>query len=403
MKILTLIFTTILGVSSVAQEFIMPAEEYPFFDIIEWKGNGALLLNRDPSGLKRKINLTMVGEKTTSIWQESFNPTGKEYYYIHSENARYVYFLEQLQPVEGKVSFSQINIAGNVKNSTAVLATPIKKLGDYDITELKMIDVFTTDKALVFLMRHHDKKEKRFTDLLVTMTHHNMLVYASKLGDTPEANLKEPGKYGFWTYAGNQGENIIFYAKDQLDKKSGFTLQTFTSKAEKTESRFIECAAHNFDAVPSGSFGTTGRYYLNNQEVATGQLHFINGKYFHSGIRTDGTKKLVELYALENLKWTKIKSVEVAPSTDKKVPGFSSVALNEGIASTYGGKSVFLPFTADPAVTNTVTAFTPFNPSSTMIKDLKGRFAVSLPTGSLFFETKQLNNPGAVKFEFLKK
>lgn len=404
MKKLPVLFFIILGFPALSQIFDMPAEEYAFFDVIEWKGNGAMLLNRDPSGLKRKINLTMVGDKTTSVWQESFNPTGKEYYYIHSENARYVYFLEQLQPAEGKIFFSQVNSAGNVKSSSALLTTSIKKLGDYDINLLKMIDVFTTDKALVFLMRYQDKKEKRFTDFLVTMTHHNLLVYACILGQTPETNLKEPEKHGFWTYAGNQGENIVFYVRDNLDKKSGFTVQTFNPKGEKLESRFIEAPAHGFDLLPSGSFGTTGRFYLNTAEVSNGQLHTINGKFYFCGIRTDGTKKFAELHLLDNLKWVKIKSAEVPASTDKKTPVFASIAMNEGVTCTYAGTSVFLPNTANAeCVINKTTSFTPNNPSSTMVKDNRDKFAVVLSTGALFFDTVQLNKVGPVKFEFKKK
>ena len=90
MKITTLFFLVILGFSNHAQQFTLPAEEYPFFDIVEWKGTGSLLLNRDPSGLKKKINVTMVGENATSTWQESFNPNTDAYYFISSENARYV-------------------------------------------------------------------------------------------------------------------------------------------------------------------------------------------------------------------------------------------------------------------------------------------------------------------------
>jgi hypothetical protein len=97
MKITTLFFLVILGFSNHAQQFTLPAEEYPFFDIVEWKGTGSLLLNRDPSGLKKKINVTMVGENATSTWQESFNPNTDAYYFISSENARYVYFLDQLE------------------------------------------------------------------------------------------------------------------------------------------------------------------------------------------------------------------------------------------------------------------------------------------------------------------
>ena len=381
----------------------MPAEEYPFFDILEWKGQGTLLLNRDPSGQQRKINLTMVGEKTTSIWQESINPSGKDYYFIHSENARYVYFLDQLQPIEGKIQFSQVNIAGNVKSSTALLSAAVRKLGDYDFNLLKMIDVFTTDKALVFLMRYHEKKEKRFTDFLLTMTHHNFLIYATKLGDIPEAYLKEPDKYSFWSYAGNEGEDILFYSKDHKDKKNGFSILSFTPKAELKESRFITSASHGFDATSAGAFGATGRFYLNTTEVSNGQLHMINGKFHHCGIRTEGIKKVAELYTLVDAEWVKVKSAELTV-TGQKTAIFSSVAMNEGIGISYAGLSVFLPISGDAAaVLNTGTRHTPNNPSSTQVKELNGRFAVSLTTGTLYFDTMQLNKVGPVNFEFRKK
>jgi hypothetical protein len=403
MKKVAFLLTLIIGFSINAQQFSIPAEEFPFFDIIEWKGQGAILLNRDPSGLKRKISLTTIAEQPTSKWQESINPSGKEYFYISSENARYVYFLEQLQPVEGKISFSQVNIAGNVKNSTALLSTPIKRLGNYDINEFKMIDAFTTDKALVFMMRYQDKKEKKFIDFMVTMTHHNLLVYASIIGEVSEINLKDP-RYGHWTYAGFQGENILFSVRDVQDKKSGFSLRTFNQKGEITETRFIEGPGVSFESLTTGSFGTTGRFYLETSEVSSGSLLTINGKFHLIGSRLDGGKRWIELYSLIEGKWVKIKTASIAVDSSKKGPSLHLMALNEGIACIVGSTSVFLPFGADAnPVMNPATRFTPFNPSSVMVSDLKNRFAVSLPTGTLFFDTKQLTISGNVNFEFVKK
>lgn len=403
MKKITFLFTLILGFSINAQQFSIPAEEYPFFDVIEWKGNGAILLNRDPSGLKRKINLTTIAEQPTSKWQESFNPSGKEYYYISSENARYIYFLEQLQPNAGKISFSQVNIAGNVKNSTADLSSPLKRLGNYDINEFKMIDAFTTDKALVFMMRYQDKKEKKFVDFMMTMTHHNLLVYASIIGEVSEVNLKDP-RYGHWTYSGFHGENIIFSVKDVKEKKSGFTICTFDQKGALTETRFVEGPGVSFEPVTTGSFGTTGRYYLNTAEVSSGTILTINGKFHLVGSRLDAGKRMIDLYSLVEGKWVKIKSVSAPSDNSKKVVTLNLMALNEGIACIIGGSSVFLPFGADSnPVINPATKYTPFNPSSVMISDLKNRFAVSLPSGNLFFDTKQLSVAGNVNFEFVKK
>lgn len=403
MKKLALIFLVILGFSLQAQQYSLPAEEFPFFDLIEWKGQGAILLNRDPSGLKRKINLTCVAEQPTSKWQESFNPTGKEYFYITSENARYVYFLEQLQPIVGKISFSQVNIAGNVKNSTADLSSPLKRLGNYDINEFKMVDVFTTDKALVFMMRYHDKKEKKFVDFMITMTHHNLVVTASVIGEITEDNLKDP-RYGHWTYAGYEAEKIIFSIRDVQDKKSGFTFCSFNQKGELTETRFVEGPGVVFESIETGSFGSTGRFYLQTNEFSAGKILTINGKMHLLGSRIESGKRTIELFSLIEGKWVKIKSATIGIDSSKKSPQLNSMVLNEGIACISGNSSVFLPFSANAEpVINPATKFTPFNPSSVMVSDLKNRFAVSLPTGILFFDTKQLSVPGNVNFEFVKK
>lgn len=403
MKKITLILSLIIGFSIHAQQFSIPAEEFPFFDIIEWKGQGAILLNRDPSGLKRKVNLTTIAELPTSKWQESFNPTGKEYYYITSENARYVYFLEQLQPTLGKISFSQVNIAGNVKNSTADLSSPIKRLGNYDINEFKMIDAFTTDKALVFMMRYQDKNEKKFVDFMITMTHHNLLVYASIIGEVTEVNLKDP-RYGHWNYSGFDGDKIVFSVRDVQDKKTGFTICAFNQKGELAETRFVEGPAVSFEAITTGSFGATGRFYLETAEISSGKILTINGKLHLVGTKLDAGKRSVELYSLVEGKWLKIKSTAAPVDNSKKAPSLNVMAINEGIACLIGGSSVFLPFGAESnPVINSATKFTPFNPSSVMVSDLKNRFAVSLPTGILFFDTRQLSVSGNVNFEFVKK
>jgi hypothetical protein len=161
MKQTIIILSLIIGISTFGQQFEIPAEEYPFYTIIEWKGIGSMLLNRDPSGNSKKVNLTLVSDKTTRIWQQSFNPNGKDFYYISSENARYVYFLDNLNPENGKISLHQLNSAGNIKSSTILLGPAIKKLGAYDFTKLELMDIVTTDKALVHIFRYHDEKEKK--------------------------------------------------------------------------------------------------------------------------------------------------------------------------------------------------------------------------------------------------
>ncbi len=397
MRKLILLFPLLALLNGTAQEFSIPAEDYPFFDAVEWKGMGTMLLNRDPSGVKRKINITMVGEQTTSVWQQSFNPSGKDYFYIAGENARYVYFLDQLMPVDGKIFFHQVNSAGNIKSSSVLLSSAIKKLGSYDINEMSMTDIITTDKALVFLMRWNNKKDKKHVDFIITMTHHNMLLYAAIIGEIDEAMLKDP-KYGHWGYSGFGEDEIYFTTPDYQDKKSGWTVRAFTSKAQLKESIFLE-GGMNFTSVSLSASGATGGFYLKSKENSTGKVFYNKGSYYLVGIQSSQ----LETYTMKSGKWQKLQSTSFSPLNSKKgITDFTAMCLNEGIACTLEGKMYMLP-TAGSIIVNSPNDRTPFNPSSFLIKDPKSSFAVSLSTSNLFLDPSQLNRQGELKFELIKK
>ena len=67
---LPLFFTSILF----GQNIEIDEANHPYFDIIEWKGMGGLLLSKDPSGNSKQINITLVGDHPTSIWDQKFTP-----------------------------------------------------------------------------------------------------------------------------------------------------------------------------------------------------------------------------------------------------------------------------------------------------------------------------------------
>lgn len=253
MKISAIFLSLFIGISLSAQQIEIPSEQYPFYSVIEWKGMGAMLLNRDPSLNTKKVNLTLVGNNPTSIWMQSFNPNGKDFYYISSENARYVYFLDNLKPDMGKIYLHQLNSAGNVKSTSVILSSAIKKLGTYDLSEMELIDVVTTDKALVHIFRYHDVKEKKYIEMATFVTHHNLLVYASIIGEVSEISLKE-GNYGYWKYIGFADEQILFAARDYQSRNSGWSVKKFTPKAVMSEAVFIHGSTDNFDKVQNTGF-----------------------------------------------------------------------------------------------------------------------------------------------------
>ena len=403
MKITTLFFLVILGFSNHAQQFTIPAEEYPFFDIVEWKGTGSLLLNRDPTGLKKKINVTMVGENPTSTWQESFNPNTDAYYFISSENARYVYFLDQLELIGGKMSFHQINSAGNFKSSSADVGNAIKKLGKYDYNEMKLIDVITTDKSLLFVLRWNDKKEKKYIDFLVAMTHNNMLLYTNILGEVSEENLKDV-RYGHWNYCGFQGENIFFVTKDVQDKKVGWSMRTTNSRGETTNTSFISAPSFSFETSLVTPFGMSGKYYLGLSDNQTGVIVRSNDQFYLTGIQTSSAGRFLEMYVLKNGKWEKIQSTPIAAENSKKLEKFAVFPMNEGLAIASGAFDYFLPKDASKKVIKNIhSKLTPNNPSRVMQDSSSDRFTVSLTASVLLFDVNQLKKPTSVNFELIKK
>ena len=404
MKQTIIILSLIIGFSTFGQQFEIPAEEYPFYSIIEWKGMGSMLLNRDPSGNAKKVNLTLVSDKTTRIWQQSFNPNGKDFYYISSENARYVYFLDNLNLDNGKVSLHQLNSAGNIKSSTILLGSAIKKLGAYDLTKLELMDIVTTDKALVHIFRYHDEKEKKYTEIATFMTHHNMLVYASIIGEVSELSFKE-GNYGQWKYCGFTADQIYFSARDYQNKQKGWTVKNFTSKGVLAETRFIKNTEDKFETIEHVGIGSNGKTILNSaSDIESANIIYHTNQFYLVGVLSDGTTKSIKLKQLIAGEWLETNTSNIALEPSKKALQFGFFTVNEGIVFKLGSSTNFLPFDKSKKQINTnfSTRFNT-NPSRILVEEKKEFFTVSLPDGNLFFDLNQLNKSGDVKFEYIKK
>lgn len=406
MKLVLLLFSFILGISSFAQQFEMPAEQYPFYSIVEWKGMGAMLMSQDPLGNSKKINLTLAGSATTSIWQQGFNPDDKDFYYISSENARYVYFMDNLQLHEGKTFFHQLNSNGNIKSTSVSLGAAIKKLGAFDPLELELIDIVTTDKALVHIFRYHDVKAKKYVEIATFITHHNMLPYSAILGEVSELSLKE-GNYGMWKYVGFTDDQIVFAARDFQNKKNGWSLVNFTSKGVLSESKFVDAPAEKFDLVENVALGSHGQLYTEQKakdQLETAQLHFHKNTYYLSGLSTDANGRTAKLMELTGGKWVQISSTVLLPEKNKDVTSVGTMVLNEGLACKIGGTMVLLPFTSTlKPIQQRFSTSMHSNPSRVLIEEKKELFAVSLAEGQLYFDKSQLGVAGSVKFEFIKK
>lgn len=408
MKKIAFFILITLNLTVIAQVFEIPASTYPYSDIIEWKGMGSLLISTDPSGNTKQVNLTLVNAEMKSVWDQKFNPKYEKYYYISSENARYVYFLDNLKLESGKVYFNQLNSAGNVKSTSVSISSAVKNVGVSDYNDLELINCVVTDKALVHHFRYNDKKNKTVVDIATFITHHNFLCYPVVLGTVPEDALKED-HIGNWEYVGFTDDQISFAARDYQNKNSGWSVKEYTSKGKELEGYFM-VGPKDLIPIENIGFGTTGKYYLNEKySIERGLLTYINSQYYLvGGQRKSETGAEITLFKLTGSKWEEINRMNLNYFIEKKNLKLGIYPMNEGVGyhldhNGYNKVSLISFTPKKESAHNDFTERTIYNPSSVFERKEKEEFNVILPTGLLVFDTNQLRKEGAVKFEFKGK
>ncbi len=408
MRQLFLLLVFFLSNLSFSQSFEIEPVTFPYSDIIEWKGMGALLLSKDPSGIEKQINITLIGEQTTSIWDQKFTPKNDTYYYISSENARYVYFLDNLDLINGKVYFSQLNSAGNVKSTSVNLGTAIKKLGSFDYNKLELINVIVTDKALVHHFRYQDKKNKSVVEIATFTTHHNFLSYAVELGTISYESLKSD-QYGHWEYIGFTNDQIFFAARDYQGKQNGWSIKEYSSKG-KAKTGFFISSPKNIIPIENIGFGTTGSYYLEDKAtIELGLLTQINGVfYLVAGQRFGDHGAQITLFKYHENEWEELNQMKLNYFIEKKNLKLGIYPMNEGVGyhlnhNGYDKVSMIYFEKGKEAPHNDFTKRTIYNPSSVFERKKKEEFNVILPNGFLRFNTNQLGKAGSVTFEYIKQ
>lgn len=403
--ILFLFLTCLTSLS--AQKFTILKTIQPFYDIIEWKGLGGILLSKDPTNNSNQIYLTLVGDSTKSIWEQQFAPLNGKYYYVSSENARYVYFLRNLNPENGKIYFDQLNSAGNNKNTNVSLVTVIKNLG-YDAYSLELKNVVVTDKALVHHFRYFDKKEKVYTDIATFITHHNMLIYAVELGKTREEELNA-GRVNHFQYVGFSGDEICFADYSTSKEGKGWNIIKFNSKGKELNRILIKDKSTNHISFNTAGFGTNGAYYLNSENGSqNGLITYQNSHFYLTALTSNEGKNYLELYQLVDNDWKKINAFAISNSISKNRFTIGIYPQNE--AMTYritnkemGDKTLALFLDGSKPILNDFTESVIYNPSRMIISERKEMFAVTLPTKNLIFDRNQLKSAKDMEFEFIQK
>ncbi len=402
------------GVFSYGQSFEIPKEEFPFYEIVEWKGKGALLISKDPTEKLKKINITLVGGQNKATWNQSFNPKGKQYYYLTGENSDYVYFMDNLIPEDGKYFFTQACSNGIVKTSSSVLThifgMVFKNIADLKIDKLELVDVVMTEKALVHIFRYYHERDKKYFELGVFMTHNNMISYACILGEVKEDQLRDE-YMGHWKYIGSSGDKIYFAVRGyNKELKKGWLVSGYTPKAELISSNFVINSDLKYEPIDDKGFGLSGRNYLNvKTKPEPNVLTHVNGNFFLTGILTTNGIRELKTLKLKDNKWENYYSFPLKPVTKPKP--FTPIGifpLNEGLGIKLEQNSfftaIFMPF--DLKSGTSVTLYNDkilYNPSRMFLKEKKQDFGYMIGGKKIFFSYIQLNSKSNVKFEYIDK
>lgn len=392
-QLFTLLFSAITGILC-AQTFEIPAGAVPFYRVLEWKGQGAILMSRDPSFNQKQVHLTLVGNDGKSVWQEQFSPNeATEFFYISEDGGRYAYFLEQLELKGGKVYFHQLNIAGNIKSNNVNFTTALKKVGDFQPDDLRLVDIVTTEKALVYLFTHTDKSTDKRTTIAVAMTHHNFLAYATIVSENVTASSKVEDQVS-WYIAGESGESFVYAARTHAGKDAGWLVKQFSVKGELQSQQNYGAEGLSFTEHERVGFATRGSALLNRVEPKEkGTLLVNNGIYYVGGIEVSGTTAKLATYAWKDKSWKLVASSPISSFNPKKTVQAGYFPMKEGIGwyvKSGVAEGHFHSFTNATGIVSGVANQQMDNPSRLLTDQFAGKMIVGLPTKWLLFDPKLL-------------
>lgn len=404
-KLLLLAFVLKIGVSN-AQTFTIPAEKQPFYEIIEWKGMGGIIMSKDPSGVQGQITLNSVQQNGKTEWTSFMNPLGKEIHFISEEGGKYAYFLEKLSHEYGKIQFHQLTQAGTLKFLKADFSTPIKKLGAIDLGELEIVDIVSTQKALVYLFRYDDKANKKVLTIAATMTHNNAQTYANLVAEHVASSSKQENLVS-WYIAGENGDNIIYAARTNVGKESGWKVKEVGPKGNTVSEFSISGSGVNFIPHSRIGFGRRGSALLNKVELKeAGTLLFSNGTYYVGGIEMDGTTAVLNTYKWTGQKFEKICSSNVPNYNTKKDLAIGFMPLVEGIAwfvRNVSSDAHMHQYNNSTGFISSAVSQTTSNPSRLITDKFPAKFVSLLADKWLVFDPKQLPSKSDVTFEYIAK
>lgn len=392
-----------------AQTFEVSPLKQPFYRIIEWKGQGSILLSRDPSFTQNQVDMQLLGGDGKTIWQQVLNPMVKEPYFIAEDGGKYAYFLESLEPKNGKLFLHQLSAAGNIKTQNLNFLATVKKLGNFPVDELQTVDIITTEKALIWLFRYTDKSADKLYTIAVSMTHHNFTLFGYIVAENVTAKSKIENQIA-WYICGEKQDNVVYAARIHAGKEAGWKIKEFSPKGVEVSTEVLDQKGTNFMAHDRVGFGRRGSALLGRVEPAEkGTLIYADGKYFVGGVETENGKTIFKTYVWENKTWKALNTSAINDYNPKKGLEVGYFRMSEGMGWFVKNNAAIGHFhgyvSGTSWVAGPITQDT-YNPSRLLTPNFPTKFVEQKGTKWLVFDPTQLptkSATNAVKFEIIQQ
>lgn len=264
----------------------------PFYDIVEWPGNGVLLFAKDPKGNTTQQEVTYVNMQGEIKWQEQYLPQVKDPKLILSDYSNYLYFLDQLQPDNGKIFYNQATFSGNIRKGSIYFPPIFRTLTDFDDLNSELIDVVNATDNLIFHFRLRDKKSKSFVDVLVLLNHYSLKTTALQLPGVFGWDEVEKKEKSLPYFAGSKENENYFAYYSTREKKKGIEIVIIDKKGTFSGSNFFELPMQTASWNTIIPIYLTGLFHFQELKktlpVSPGRMVFIDNRWFWAGSNAEG-------------------------------------------------------------------------------------------------------------------
>jgi len=287
MKIIT-VFLVFCSSVLFGQEIKLTPKKMPFYDIIEWPNKGVLVFGKDYKSNTVQQEISFINDAGEVKWQEQYLPQVSDPKIILSEYSSYLYFLDQLQPENGKIFYNQTNLSGYIRKGSIYFPPIFRTVSDIDYNSCELIDIVSATDDLIFHFRLKDKKNKVYQDVLVFLNHYSLKTFIAKVPGVFGFDVVDKGEKSLVYFAGSKDNENYFVHHTKKDNKSGFDILIFDKKGVFTSSRFLVSPDSDISPASHLSIFPSGSFYSNNtNHSAKGQLFFFDNQWFLLGCKSN--------------------------------------------------------------------------------------------------------------------